>query len=1176
MWRKLASVLAVVLSTALVAGVVSISSAATSDKPSTPSNTSTQVPGMSTAGKASTFSSAAAQHGDQPGTSSTSTQTTPKSVAQPSRPSSVRSGISAKTIPGAIRTACTPTSLLSWSNVNAANNPSGSGPAWQIQQDGGDCVLHIYGGTEPDLRPAPGITNIPWSTQSDQITKIELDGAVTVNASAKVNVDKGDVPENAGGLFANLPNLRTFRLSNQYCSLTLQGYAADLIFYNDPLVTSIDTSHIVFQTTYQVPSLSIDYGFAQDQSLPSIDLSNLDLRTVKSVQGLFEYTTLHELALGGLGGKSGIEDMSYMFYHADLSHLNIPWRALNMGQLKDLDYMFAYATGFTSGNFNDLYDIDVSTVTTMRGMFRFSAEPKPLDLHGWHLDSIVDMTAMFEHSSFTSIDFTGWSIGPNVRNFSYMFAYTQGLTSLDLSSWAGNHATNLSHMIYDDWGLEHININGLVTSYATNIEYMLAESHHITELDFSVGGVGVWDTSNVTNMRGVFSEDQGLVKITGLETWNTAKVTNMSRLFAACDSLTSLSGLSNWETGEVTGAGDPNSPCTVDPDGNSMSESDCKFGMHGMFVGDNALPEIDGLSGWDTSNVKDMGEMFANCEVLTTLKGGISHWGTGSVTTMANMFENNALGDSNLDFSQWDTGSVTDMTAMFHAPQAPIDLSSLSHWNTGNVTTMREMFESVVLKPSTALDMTLWNTESVINMDAMFDECASMSAITLFPKTDHVVYMTAMFDAATFPASYTMPNWKARGTHSVQTMNSMFAYTHVDSIDISGLDTAGVLDMSNMFSGTEASKIPGLSTMDVDAVTAMGQMFSSADKLIELDISGWNNSAAFACGAGTGPCRTVGKLTPINGTTSMLPPNLDLLKVGTTQKLGDTAFIGDTIAEGSSWLKAKDSAGAAITPRLPIGDDAALISRTQRTGSETDEQVIGTYIRRLSITYYGNYSLIDNPVLKTETTDYGDPYHVLKATDFTGLRTKPGHYLAKWLPQKNGTKGSYAFGELISPTKPMQLAASWAEKSFSGVIVKFDHSHYTAGQAITGTIKGLDPGDYVDIYMDWPDGGFNEEDDIEIGADGTATWSFDADGEGGMMSSHHGSGTMGVSASRSQEAEHTVRPADRAQLDDGSASSLPLTGGGVFILAGIFFCCVLAVMAFSRKLKRFDSHTDAS
>lgn len=144
------------------------------------------------------------------------------------------------------------------------------------------------------------------------------------------------------------------------------------------------------------------------------------------------------------------------------------------------------------------------------------------------------------------------------------------------------------------------------------------------------------DTSNVTDMGGMFNGCYSLTTIGDLSNWNTSNVTNMSGLFATCPLLTTVGDLSNWDTRNVTNMG-------------------------GMFRGCKSLTSLD-LSTFDTRNVTNMGSMFYGCKSLTTLD--LSSFDTGNVTDMRSLFQDcNAL--TVLDLSSFDTGNVTDMACIF-------------------------------------------------------------------------------------------------------------------------------------------------------------------------------------------------------------------------------------------------------------------------------------------------------------------------------------------------------------------------------------------------------------------------------------------------------------------------------------------------------------------------------
>ena len=142
-------------------------------------------------------------------------------------------------------------------------------------------------------------------------------------------------------------------------------------------------------------------------------------------------------------------------------------------------------------------------------------------------------------------------------------------------------------------------IENLNTSSTVDMQGMFAfcTNTQFTELDLST-----FDTSNVTNMMGMFYESTSLTTIT-LGRWDTSKVTNMRVMFGADSgamSLTTISGLEYFNTSNVTT-------------------------MRGMFYN---CPQIQALnlSSFDTSKVTDMQYMFAECTSLKTITISNDKW----------------------------------------------------------------------------------------------------------------------------------------------------------------------------------------------------------------------------------------------------------------------------------------------------------------------------------------------------------------------------------------------------------------------------------------------------------------------------------------------------------------------------------------------------------------------
>ena len=123
------------------------------------------------------------------------------------------------------------------------------------------------------------------------------------------------------------------------------------------------------------------------------------------------------------------------------------------------------------------------------------------------------------------------------------------------------------------------------------------------------------------------------------------------------------------------------------------------------------------LSGWKTSNIKDISWMFSGCGSLESLD--LSGWKTSNVEDMHGMFSH-CENLKSLDLSGWDTSSVKNMNYMFVKCKS-LESLDLSGWNTSNVEDMGQMF--YLCSNLEFLDLSGWDTSSVKNMSEMFFRC---------------------------------------------------------------------------------------------------------------------------------------------------------------------------------------------------------------------------------------------------------------------------------------------------------------------------------------------------------------------------------------------------------------------------------------------------------------------
>lgn len=229
------------------------------------------------------------------------------------------------------------------------------------------------------------------------------------------------------------------------------------------------------------------------------------------------------------------------------------------------------------------------------------------------------------------------------------------------------------------------------------------------------------DTSDVTNMHGMFYSAQALTDIYFGDGFDTSNVTDMAYMFYNCNKLKSLD-LSKFNTSNVT----------------NMQHMFYGCGFNGLTI--YALDSLD-LSNFDTSNVTNMYCMFAQCGAININLG--NNFDVSKVTNMSSMFQNCARLNS-LDLSDFNAINVTKMDYMFSGCTNLVSLD-LSNFKTSKVTTMIYMFNNC--KKLTNLDLSSLTTENVTYMQYMFCNCSSLTDVNLSSfNTAKVQDMEDMFE----------------------------------------------------------------------------------------------------------------------------------------------------------------------------------------------------------------------------------------------------------------------------------------------------------------------------------------------------------------------------------------------------------------------------------------------
>ncbi len=532
---------------------------------------------------------------------------------------------------------------------------------------------------------------------------------------------------------------------------------------------------------------------------------------------------------------------------------------LNTDELTTMRRMFAGTdeTEMKLHEINGLSELNVSNVTNMHSLFFKDTNLTSLDLSNWNTESVTNMSYMFDgDSSLQNIEGIDNFQTGKVTTMYAMFSKSN-ISALNLSNWDTSSVTDMSYMFYGDSSLQNIEgIDNFQTGKVTTMYAMFSKSN-ISTLNLSN-----WDTSSVTDMSFMFNKCANLTTIEGLNNFKTDKVTTMQMMFNEDPLLTDLD-VTNWNTSSVTNMSymfsDDTALATIE--GIEGFQTENVTTMLSMFSKTRIVTL--NLSGWDTSNVENMGWMFNSCTNLTSIEG-INNFETGKVTDMTQMFY--GVGITTLDLSGWDTSNVEKMGWMFNGASnlANLDLSNwkfpedfdvkgmigdlkklpklntlnLSNWDTSSITDMSWLFSrNEVFK---SLNLSGWDTSNVTTLEGMFYSCTNLSEIIGIEKWNvkKVKSTKWLFSSNKF-AQMDLSQWQ---TSSLDNMAATFENcVNLTKVNLSGWDTSNVTDMGFLFNDSVLLKdIIGLEGFKTNNVTTMQNMFYNLQNIQSLNLSTWN------------------------------------------------------------------------------------------------------------------------------------------------------------------------------------------------------------------------------------------------------------------------------------------------------------------------------------------------
>ena len=478
----------------------------------------------------------------------------------------------------------------------------------------------------------------------------------------------------------------------------------------------------------------------------------------------------------------------------------------------------------------------------------------------FNTSEVTAMISMFEGcSSLTSLDLSHFNTA-KVTTMAFMFAHCNSLTSLDLSSFNTANVAYMSNMFSYNGALRTIYVSdGWNTSSASSnsSRNMFLGSSSL------VGGQGTtYDADHLDKAYAHIdggASNPGYFTAQGAEPWVVIEAyacytPDNTTLTFYCDDLRSTRTGTTYDlnTGHYVPRWYQESvfsnltQVVFDPSFANARPTSTYSWVSKM----ENLVSITGMEYLNTSEVTDMGSMFAACEKLETLD--LSQFNTMKVTNMDYMFCW-CYYIQCIDMSSFNTSNVTNMNAMFGACYNLTTIYVGTNWTTSGVSQSDQMFAyciSLVGGQGTPYDadhedaayahidggtsnpgyFTAQGAEPWVNDEAY--ACYTPGNTTLTFYYDKLRSTRTGTTYELNEGDYS-PDWRFDGTNANVTQ-VVFDPSFADARPTSTL--AWFMDMTNL------RTITGMEYLNTSEVTDMSSMFEGCYYLASLDLSHFNTA----------------------------------------------------------------------------------------------------------------------------------------------------------------------------------------------------------------------------------------------------------------------------------------------------------------------------------------------
>ena len=591
------------------------------------------------------------------------------------------------------------------------------------------------------------------------------------------------------------------------------------------------------------------------------------------------------------------EDTSSMFENFNMSEIKLP--NVTFAKVKNANSMFKNIKSLSTFDINQATFAAAEDVTSMfedvyfndtlkmnnatflaaknaSNMFK-SVEINTVSLPSATFDSVVNANAMFMESKISTLTISQATFA-NAEDISSMFESTYDkLVDINLQSATFAHAKNAHRMFY--WGrATSVNLSNAIFNELEDASSMFEDQDYLTEIKLPKA---TFDKTSNFN-RTFFSVSAATIISLPKITFRAAE--DLTSMFHDCGYMTTL----NLNPSKMI-ASHVVTMASMFKGTYSMTEINLeKLNINGgtlqniqeLFKDNSNTEKIILPTVFDTSNVTNMASAFENCQLLTEI-GNYSQLNLKSVTNASRLFADTESLDLKQIIPLLKTNSIENASFMFYLAYSSAPVAFSSNFQTNSTTTMQGMFQGF-MTPS--LNISHFSLENTTTMEDMFSgkEASRTYAVggqyyavseVIWPNgilnASHLTTMKSLFHKNYHITKLNLPKFVSPALTDTSYMFYQLD-KEITEIDVNGLDTQNVEDMSEMFDGlkfdrgslggsfapkfktTSLKNMYGmfyymnvdhldLTALDVSNVTNMEYTLGNA-YFITIDLTGWNTS----------------------------------------------------------------------------------------------------------------------------------------------------------------------------------------------------------------------------------------------------------------------------------------------------------------------------------------------